>query len=69
LPFIQTFVPGVQRFAVVRGLPSLKPPSSCTSIEIGKDWSFVIVFGSRQKSIRPLLRLAHARFAAAACGS
>ena len=36
LQAMTTFVPGVQRFAVLRGLPSLSPPSSCTSIEIGK---------------------------------
>ena len=31
-----TFEPGVQRLAVVRGLPSPSPPRSWTSIEIGK---------------------------------
>ena len=56
-----TFVPGVQRLAVVRGRPSPRPPRSWTSIEIGKSWSFSIVFGCGLCSIRPLLRIAQRR--------
>ena len=43
---------------MVRGLPSPNPPRSWTSIEIGKSWSFSIVFGCGLWSIRPLLRRA-----------
>jgi len=57
-PFITTFVPGVQRFAVERGFPSPRPPSSCTSIEIGKSWSLCIVSTGWPWIITPLLRKA-----------
>ena len=55
-----TFVPGVQRLAVERGSPSPSPPSSCSSSEIGKSWSFSIVWGAGDCSISPLFRFAQA---------
>src|SRR5687768_639448 len=45
LPSMTTFVPGVHRLPVVRGVvPS--PPRNCTSIDAGNSWSFSIVLGS-----------------------
>ena len=57
-PFITTCVPGVQRFAVGRS-PGPNPPSNCTSIEIGKSWSFRLLSGDWECTITPLLRSAH----------
>jgi hypothetical protein len=53
-------VPGEQTLPVGRGLPSLKPPRNCTSIEIGKSWSRSIVSGGCECTMTPLLRAAQA---------
>src|SRR5690606_16424352 len=58
LSAITTFVPGVHRLEVVLSSEPF-PPSICPSIEIGKSWSFNIVFGSCPCNIAPLLRQAH----------
>ena len=59
-PFITTFVPGVQRFAVERGVPSPRPSRSCASIEMGKSWSFFMDSTGWPWIITPLLRKAQA---------
>ena len=57
-PFMTTFVPGVQRFAVERAVPLPRPPRNCASMEIGKSWSFRIVSSGWPWTITPLLRKA-----------
>src|SRR6478672_406592 len=56
-----TFVPGVQRFAVERGLPSLRPPRSCTSSEMGKSWFSPMLCADWPLAMMPLLRFAEGR--------
>ena len=57
LPFISTLVPGR---AEVGGRPFAlsRPPSSCTSIEMGKSWSFVMLAADWEWTMMPLLRSA-----------
>ena len=54
------WVPGVQTLAVGR-VPEPLPPRSCTSMDTGKFWPFLILSGDWPWSIIPLLRTALAK--------
>src|SRR6476469_7168226 len=55
LLFISTYVPGVQRLAVVRS-PWSKPPSNWHSRDTGNSWSFPTLAADCECIMTPLLR-------------